>query len=325
MRTSRMAAPIPSFSERRSASSMVRQACTSAPASSRTSSRSIKSKKSSSTISNLAPARARFEPELSELSMLFLRQWQLDSAHETLRPKLAPHNCAGDPLFNQVTSQAVVLGLLHPRSACLLPDNAEVVLAVPGYLPPGHVHFSVAARQRAVLGCIRGELMQDKAKRRCQISRENNPRPFDVDSIGTVSRVCLELDPCQRLQVRPLPVRLHQQAMGARHGREPTAKALDKLFRRRAASERLVCDRLHDRQGILDPMCQLAEQELLTGLQHLALGDVAGAFQHESPAVHGFQIELRFHRQHSSVLGAVLKLTAPASGGHELLLQRRKR
>src|SRR5262245_47746208 len=201
MRTSRMAALIPSFSARRSAPSMVRQACTCAPASSRTSSRSSKSKKSSSTISNCAPERARFESELSELSMLFLRQWQLDSARETPRTKLAPHNCTRDRFFNQVASQALIRGLLHPGSACLFPDNAEVVLAVPGYLPPSYMHFSVAPRQRAILGCVRSKLMQDKAKRSCQIRRENNLGPFDTNSSGTVPCVGFKLNPCQRLQV----------------------------------------------------------------------------------------------------------------------------
>src|SRR5215467_7236013 len=112
--------------------------------------------------------------------------------------------------------------------------------------------------------------------------------------------------------------------MGACHGCESPAKALDKLFRRWAGSLRLVRDRLNDCQCILDPMSELAEQQLLACLQDLALGDVAGAFQYESAAVHGFEIKLRFYRQQASVLGAVLKLTAPAAGGQELLPQLRK-
>src|SRR5215510_12611590 len=72
-------------------------------------------------------------------------------------------------------------------------------------------------------------------------------------------------------------------------------------------------------------MGQLAEQELLARLQDLALGDVAGAFKHESAAVHGFQIELRFYGQHASVLGTMLDLTAPAAGSQQLLPQLRKR
>src|SRR5215467_12414141 len=153
MRTSRMAALIPSASATRTASSMVRQGCTwSAPAPSSTSSRSIKSRKLSSTISRLAPTRACAERRLCELSMiLFLWQGQLDSAHEALRPKLAPRNPAGDPLVNQVAAQPVIGGLLDTGSAYLFPDNAEVVLAVPYDFPPGDVHLPAPARQRAVL------------------------------------------------------------------------------------------------------------------------------------------------------------------------------
>src|SRR5215467_389338 len=161
MRTSRMAALIPSASATRTASSMVRQGCTwFAPAPSSTSSRSIKSRKSSSTISSLAPARARAECWLSELCMIqFLWQGQLDGAHEALRQKFAPRNPARDPLVNQVAAQPVIGGLRDTGSAYLFPDNAEVVVAVPCDFPPGDTHLPAPARQRAVLGGVRRQLM----------------------------------------------------------------------------------------------------------------------------------------------------------------------
>src|SRR5262249_34153731 len=219
-----------------------------------------------------------------ELSMfVFLRHGHLDGADETLRAKFAPRNSTRDPFVNQVASQALTAGLLHPRSANLFPDNAEVVLAVPRYFPPGDVHFPATTRQRAILGGVRRQLVQHKAHPRFQIGRQNYLGTFDTDSIGPLSYVGLELNACQRLEIGALPVRLHQEAVGTRHGREPAAKALDKLSRRWAASERLVCDRLNDRQCILDPVGQLAEQELLACLQFLALGDVAGAFQNQPP------------------------------------------
>lgn len=55
--------------------------------------------------------------------------------------------------------------------------------------------------------------------------------------------------------------------MGSRQRREAARESLEELSRRVAGDLRLVCDGLNDSQRVLDPMRQLAEQQLLAFLQ----------------------------------------------------------
>src|SRR5262249_6954808 len=150
---------------------------------------------------------------------------------------------------------------------------------------------------------IGGKLVQHKAKRRGKVCRQDNVFALKAQAIRILRDVWLKLDSRQSRQIGSLPIRLNEQAVRRAQGEQPSPEALDEILRRGAAAQRLVCDRLHYRQRVLDPVRQLAEQQRLTFFPKLAVGDVSRAFHHQAAAVQGFELDPTLHDQRPPVLG----------------------
>src|ERR1044072_8994997 len=101
--------------------------------------------------------------------------------------------------------------------------------------------------------------------------------------------------------------------MRSRQRDETPAEALDELRRRSARNLGLMSDRLHDRQRVLDPMRELAEQQLLALLQSAALRYVAAALEDQPAALELFQVEVRLDDQRPAVPGALAQLASPTA------------
>src|SRR5947208_10785615 len=100
--------------------------------------------------------------------------------------------------------------------------------------------------------------------------------------------------------------------MSASHCSNPAFETLNKFRIRFGASQSLVSNCLHDRERILDPMAQLAQQQFLLLLPLLALGNVTSTFENQPMTFDCDQLEPAVDCKLASIFGPLYQFAAPA-------------
>ena len=144
---------------------------------------------------------------------------------------------------------------------------------------PAHANAAFLRREGAVLRGVGGELVEDQAEGERFGRRERHRRSPDGVAVRAV-RAQLQHDDV--VQIRAAPDRLGQQIVGRRQGQQPRFEGRLEGFRIRAGAQGLGGDRLHRGQGVLHPVIQFVQQELLLLLGPDSIGDVA-AFDEDAP------------------------------------------
>ncbi len=135
-----------------------------------------------------------------------------------------------------------------------------------------------------MLARVRAEFVQNEAKVERRLRRKKSVRPRERDA-RVLLRPERELISDQLCEIGAGPRGLRQQRMGTGERVQAALEARGELLRRLRSPQGLARDRLHRRERILDPMIELAEQQLLRRLNLLALGDVEVHAEHASCAI----------------------------------------
>jgi hypothetical protein len=114
---------------------------------------------------------------------------------------------------------------------------------------------SARSRQRAVFRGVCGQLVDNQAKWRRQISRQQDWFALELNPVGTIQSICPELAARERAEIGALPFGLHKQVMRGCERQEPTTETIDKVLAGMGA-QRLRRYGLHHSQDILDAMTE---------------------------------------------------------------------
>src|SRR5438045_7057098 len=106
----------------------------------------------------------------------------------------------------------------------------------------------------------------------------------------------------QRAELGALPIGIDKQGVGAGKCCKPPVEASHEILARSAGTERLMGDRLDDSESVLDPVGQLAKEDMLPPLPLLALGDVASGLKRETAARDGPYLDAGFDRHLATIL-----------------------
>jgi hypothetical protein len=109
--------------------------------------------------------------------------------------------------------------------------------------------------------------------------------------------------------------------VGACERGEPTIEAFDEILARPTVAQRLVRHGLNDGQRILDPVRELAQQQSLPQLPGFALGDIAGALEHEAVAAQWYEFDPTFDGELAAVLRPMREFATPVAPVEQLSLE----
>ncbi len=133
---------------------------------------------------------------------------------------------------------------------------------VPSLDRPCQIDGAGGLGKRAVLRRVGRQLVDHQPEGRRLLGRQDDGRPLDAQPAGLLRRVRRQLPPRPLAEVGAAPIRVAEQGMGAGQRRDAAVEAIDEILSR-AASQRLLRDRLDHGQRVLDTVGELAQQEAL--------------------------------------------------------------